>query len=193
MKVFVGLGNFEDKYTGTRHNVGKDFLIWFAQKNHFSDFEFDKYSNAKISKGNWKGEDVEIVLPETYMNLSGESVVKYLQSKSSLDDTRDRQISNLKPQNDLYVFHDDIDMNFGDVKIKEVESGSGGHNGIESIFQHLGRKNFKRVKFGIIPKRLFIGFKKPSRDKVSDFVLSKFSSAERDLLDDVYKKVESLI
>jgi peptidyl-tRNA hydrolase, PTH1 family len=180
MKVFVGLGNFEDRYLGTRHNVGRDFLIWFAKENHFSDFEFDKYSNAKISKGNWKGEEVEILLPESYMNLSGEAVSKFVNNK------------NIDIKN-LYVFHDDIDMNFGDVKIKEVESGSGGHNGIESIFQHLGRKDFKRVKFGIIPKRLFIGFKKPPRDKVSDFVLSKFSSSEKTQLEDIYKKVENII
>jgi peptidyl-tRNA hydrolase, PTH1 family len=180
MKVFVGLGNFEDKYTGTRHNVGRDFLIWFSVKNNFSSFEFDKYINTKISKGNWKGEEVEILLPENYMNLSGESVTKYVNNK------------NIDMKN-LYVFHDDIDMNFGDVKIKEVESGSGGHNGIESIFQHLGRKDFKRVKFGIIPKRLFIGFKKPPRDKVSDFVLSKFSATEKSQLEEIYKKSEGLI
>lgn len=183
MKIFVGLGNFEDKYTGTRHNVGKDFLIWFASENSFSEFEFDKYSNSKISKGKFKGEDVEIVLPETYMNLSGESVKKYLGNSEQRKE--DRQ--------DLYVFQDDIDMNFGEVKIKEASSGSGGHNGIESLFKHLGTQNFKRVKIGIIPKRFFLGFKKPAKDKVSDFVLSKFSASEKSALEEIYKKVEGLL
>lgn len=176
MKVFVGLGNFEDKYIGTRHNVGRDFLIWFAKENNFSDFEFDKYVNAKISRGNFGGEQIEIILPETYMNLSGESVKRYLEHVGN-----------------MYVFHDDIDMNFGEVKIKEAPSGSGGHNGIESLFKHLDTQDFKRVKIGIIPKRFFIGFKKPAKEKVSDFVLSKFSVNEKSNLEEIYKKVEGLL
>ena len=183
MKIFVGLGNFEDKYIGTRHNVGRDFLIWFAKENNFSDFEFDKYVNAKISKGNFGAEQIEIVLPETYMNVVGESVEKFLGSSEQRAESR----------NDLYVFHDDIDMNFGEVKIKEAPSGSGGHNGIESLFKHLETQDFKRVKIGIIPKRFFIGFKKPAKDKVSDFVLSKFSASEKTDLEGIYKKVEGLL
>lgn len=180
MKVFIGLGNFEDKYQGTRHNVGRDFLIWFALKNNFSDFEYDKYSKSDISKGNFNGEQIEIILPKTFMNLSGESVVNYFKNKEV-------------DFKNVFVFHDDIDMNFGEIKLKEVESGSGGHNGIESLFQNLGRKDFKRIKIGIIPKRLFIGFKKPSRDKVSDFVLSKFSFSEKNQLEEIYKKIEQLL
>lgn len=183
MKVFVGLGNYEDKYHGTRHNVGRDFLIWFADKNNFSEFQLDKYINAQISYGKFNNEEIEIVLPETYMNLSGEVVSKYFKSRQSTADS----------QQQIFVFHDDIDMNFGEVKLKEVESGSGGHNGIESLFKHLGRKDFKRVKIGIIPKRLFVGFKKPPREKVSDFVLSKFSSSEKTQLEEIYNKVENLI
>ena len=101
--------------------------------------------------------------------------------------------SAVENQENLYVFHDDIDMNFGEVKIKEVSSGSGGHNGIESLFEHLGTQDFKRVKIGIIPKRLFIGFKKPSKDKVADFVLSKFSIYERGELENIYKKVSNIL
>lgn len=180
MKVFIGLGNYEEKYKGTRHNVGRDFCIWFAEKNGFSNFEFDKYSNSKISYGIYKGQEIEIVLPETFMNLSGESVSKYLKEKDVT-------------ANDIFVFQDDIDMNFGEVKFKEGQSGSGGHNGIESLFQHLKIKDFNRIKIGIIPKRLFIGFKKPPREQVSNFVLSKFSSGERGKLDEVYGKIENLL
>jgi len=183
MKIFIGLGNYEEKYIGTRHNVGRDFLIWLAKKNAFSDFEFDKYSNSKISSGFVGGQEIEIVLPETYMNLSGESVKKYLGKRDKGEGNRE----------EIFVFHDDIDMNFGEVKLKEVESGSGGHNGIESLFKHLGRKDFKRIKIGIIPKRLFIGFKKPAREKIANFVLSKFSSSERSQLEDIYKKIETLL
>ena len=183
MKVFIGLGNFEDKYNGTRHNVGKDFCIWFAEKNGFSDFEMDKYSSSKISYGIYNGQEIEIVLPETYMNLSGESVKKYLEHRAQ----------STEPEKDLYVFHDDIDMNFGEVKLKETESGSGGHNGIESLFNHLKIKNFKRIKFGIIPKRLFLGFKKPERSQVTSFVLSKFSASERGKLEAIFQKAEGLL
>jgi PTH1 family peptidyl-tRNA hydrolase len=184
MKIFIGLGNFEDRYKGTRHNVGRDFCIWFAEKNGFSNFEKDKYSDSKISYGIYNGQEIEIVLPETYMNLSGESVAKYFAVKSEKGEVRSE---------DIYVFQDDIDLNFGEVKMKEKSSGSGGHNGIESLFQHLKTKDFKRIKIGIIPKRFFLGFKKPARDQVTSFVLSKFSSSERGKLDEVFEKTEKLL
>lgn len=180
MKVFIGLGNFGDKYIGTRHNVGRDFCVWFAEKNGFSDFEKDKYSNSKISYGIYNGQEIEVVLPETYMNLSGESVSKYLQNKEVTT-------------NDIFVFQDDIDMNFGEVKLKSGEGGSGGHNGIESLFKHLKVKGFNRVKFGIIPKKLFGGFQKPSREKVSNFVLNKFGVGERSRIKEVFEKAEGLL
>lgn len=183
MKIFIGLGNFEDRYKGTRHNVGRDFCIWFAEKNNFSDFNFDKFLNSKISYGIYNGQEIEIVLPETYMNLSGESVFKYL-ARSEKSEVRSE---------DIYVFQDDIDMNFGEVKLKEGESGSGGHNGIESLFNHLKIKNFNRIKIGIIPKKLFGGFQKPSRDKVSNFVLNKFGVGERGKMEEVFEKVEKLL
>lgn len=184
MKIFVGLGNFEKRYFGTRHNVGRDFLIWFAEKNNFSDFQLDKYVNAKIAFGKFKDGEIEIVLPETFMNLSGESVFKYLKARSEQQEVRSEN---------LYVFHDDVDMNFGEVKIKEAPSGSGGHNGVESLFKHLGNQDFKRVKIGIIPKRLFFGFQKPSKEKVADFVLKKFSASEKERLEEIFKKVESIL
>lgn len=180
MKIFVGLGNYEDRYKGTRHNIGRDFLIWFADKNNFSDFKYDKYSNSKISYGILNGKEIEIVLPETYMNLSGESISKYLKDKDVTVD-------------DIFVFQDDVDMNFGEVKLKEGEGGSGGHNGIKSLFDHLKRKDFKKVKIGIIPKKFFGGFKKPSREKVSDFVLSKFSVFEKGKMEEVFEKVEKVL
>jgi PTH1 family peptidyl-tRNA hydrolase len=183
MKIFIGLGNFEKKYTGSRHNVGRDFCIHFAKENDFSSFEEDKYIGAKISRGSLKGEDIEIVLPQTYMNLSGEVVKKYLEN-------REQGTGNSE---DMIVFHDDIDQNFGEVKLKEGESGSGGHNGIESLFSHLKTKNFKRLKIGIIPKRLFVGFKKPPREKVTNFVLGKFNASERNQLPDIYKKIEEIV
>jgi PTH1 family peptidyl-tRNA hydrolase len=182
MKVFIGLGNFEEKYQGTRHNVGRDFLLWFANRNNFSDFEFDKYSNIKKAYGIWNGQEIEIVLPETFMNVSGESIKKYLDSRQLTADSRQ-----------LFAFHDDIDSNFGEVKIKQGESGSGGHNGIESMFKHLKMRDFNRVKFGIIPKKLFGGFKKPSREKVSNFVLSKFGSGEQKQMESIFEKAENLL
>ena len=182
MKVFVGLGNFEDRYNGTRHNIGRDFCIWFAEKNGFSDFEFDKYSNSKISYGIYNGQEIEIILPENFMNVSGESVAKYLNSRQPTVDS-----------SQLYAFQDDLDMNFGEVKLKEGESGSGGHNGVESLFNHLKIKNFNRVKFGIIPKKLFGGFQKPAREKVTGFVLSKFGVGERGKLEEVFQKAEKLL
>ena len=79
MKILVGLGNFEDSYIGTRHNVGRDFCIWLMKKNKFSEFKKDSFLKALVSTGEINGEMYMLILPETYMNLSGITVKNIFQ------------------------------------------------------------------------------------------------------------------
>ncbi len=179
MKILVGLGNFEDKYIGTRHNVGRDFLIWFAQKHKFSDFKKDSFLKALVSTGDIKDEAYILILPETYMNLSGVTVKNIFQKWSGVQ------------KEDIVIIHDEIDVNFGEIKVS-TDKGHGGHNGIRSILDET-KQNFKRIRIGICPKTFLGGFKKPNKEQVADFVLKKFGMFERGEIEVIYIKAESQI
>ena len=179
MKILVGLGNIGEKYVNTRHNVGRDFLIWFAQKNNFSDFKKDSFLNALVSQGKIGEKNYILVLPETYMNLSGQTVKnifnKWTETKKE----------------DITIIHDDIDINFGEIKVSK-DAGHGGHNGVKSIQQET-KENFMRIRIGICPKTFLGTFKKPHKDDVADFVLKKFGMMERGDVEVIFKKVESVV
>jgi PTH1 family peptidyl-tRNA hydrolase len=179
MRILVGLGNFGEKYIGTRHNVGRDFLIWFAQKNNFSEFKKDSFLNALVSSGEFLNTPYVLVLPETYMNLSGQTVKNIFNKWSEV------------AKEDLVIIHDDIDINFKEIKISK-DSGHGGHNGVKSIQQDT-KENFMRIRIGICPKTLLGTYKKPHKDDVADFVLKKFGMMERGDIEGIFKKVEGMI
>lgn len=179
MKILVGLGNFGEKYVGTRHNIGRDFLIWFAQENNFSEFKKDAFLNALVSNGEYKGSPYVLILPETYMNLSGQTVRNIFNKWSEVT------------KENVAIIHDDIDINFGEIKVSR-DSGHGGHNGIKSIQQET-KENFSRIRVGICPKTFLGGFKKPHKDTVADFVLKKFGMLERGGIKEIFEKIESLI
>lgn len=179
MKFLVGLGNIGDKYVGTRHNVGRDFLIFMAKKHNFPLFKKDSFLNAQVTQGEIQGKKYTFILPETYMNLSGISV------KNIFDKWSETQ------KEDITIIHDDIDINFGELKVSK-DSGHGGHNGIKSIQQET-KQNFQRIRIGICPKTFFGGYKKPHKEQVADFVLKKFGMMERGEVETIYKKVEELV
>jgi PTH1 family peptidyl-tRNA hydrolase len=179
MKILVGLGNFGEKYVGTRHNVGRDFLIWFAKKNGFSEFRKDQFLNALVSEGSIGDKKYIFILPETYMNLSGGTVKNIFNKWNSV------------VKEDVLIIHDDIDINFGEIKVSK-DAGHGGHNGVKSIQQET-KENFRRLRIGICPKTFLGSFKKPHKDEVADFVLKKFGMMERGEIGGVYKRVENLI
>jgi PTH1 family peptidyl-tRNA hydrolase len=158
VKVMIGLGNPGKKYEDTRHNAG--FLAidkisekWAipTQQNKF---------RALVGEGRIDGEKVLLVKPQTYMNLSGESVAEVLKFYKLVPD-------------DLVVIYDDLDLPCGQLRLREKGS-AGGHNGIKSIIQHVGTQEFKRIKIGI-------GRPEPGRS-VSDYVLQPFSAAERSVI-----------
>ncbi len=153
MKIVVGLGNPGLEYQNTRHNIG--FMVLDKM---ISDFKFDKKFNALISKT----ESVIYVKPQTYMNLSGQAVAKIA------------HFYNIASSN-IIVVQDDIDMEFGKIKYKK-SSSDGGQNGIKSIIENLGTKDFPRVKIGI-GRSQFI--------PVHKYVLGKFDKVQMESIEQV--------
>ena len=117
MKIIVGLGNPDDKYKNTRHNIGRDFVESFRKKNKFEDWSHHKKSNSLISKGEFNGESVTLILPETYMNNSGKAVMEFVKTKKQAVET--------------LVIYDELDLGVGKLKLS-FNKNSGGHKGVES-------------------------------------------------------------
>jgi PTH1 family peptidyl-tRNA hydrolase len=168
MILIVGLGNPGKKYENTRHNVGFMVADQLKEDLNLADFDFDKKSNSFFSKNN----DLLIVKPDTYMNLSGQAV-NSLSSYYKIG------------EEDRIIIHDDIDLPIGEIKISK-DRGSAGHKGVESIIKNLGTKNFIRIRMGIKPKQ-----GKPK--KTEDFVLKKFEKEERVIINEVIlKSIEAI-
>lgn len=137
MKLIIGLGNYEDKYLFTRHNAGFMAVDFFVNENNQS-FKLDKKLKSYVAKFKISGEDVVVIKPTTYMNLSGEALIATMNFYKI-----DRK--------DILVVYDDIALDLGRVRFRN--SGSdGGHNGIKSIIKHLGSSEFDRLKIGIGPQ-----------------------------------------
>ncbi|CAM5778139.1 MULTISPECIES: aminoacyl-tRNA hydrolase [Brevibacillus] len=160
MKVIVGLGNPGKKYEDTRHNAG--FIAIDKINDKWGIPVVQNKFRALIGEGRIEGEKVLLVKPQTYMNLSGESIAEIL------------KFYKLTPE-DVVVIYDDLDLPPGQLRLREKGS-AGGHNGIKSLILHMGTQEFKRIKIGI-------GRPEPGRS-VSDYVLHPFSTAERPLIDE---------
>lgn len=166
MFIIVGLGNPTKEYDGTRHNVGFSVIDGIAEKYHIS-VETRKHM-AFIGKGVIEGQKVILVKPQTYMNLSGESV------RSIVD------FYKIDVESELIVIFDDISLDVGKIRIRSKGS-AGGHNGIKNIISHLGTQNFMRIKVGV--------GEKPKEYDLADYVLGHFSKAEQEQLTDSRKQV----
>lgn len=158
MKIIVGLGNPTDKYKGTRHNVGFSVINSIGDKYGIA--VDTKKHKAIIGKGIIEGEKVILAMPQTYMNLSGESVRELLDYyKCDMED--------------LIVIFDDISLDVGKLRIRKKGS-AGGHNGIKNIIAHTGTQEFTRIKVGV--------GEKPSRMDLADYVLGHFSKEEQPII-----------
>lgn len=165
MFYIVGLGNPGADYTNTRHNVGRLVLDAVRVCEHFPDWEHSKHANALCTEGVLGGEQVELLLPETFMNNSGQSVSYAVRKHGA------------KPE-DVIVLYDDVDLALGELKVSKGR-GSGGHNGVESIVNALGSKDFVRVRIGISPKSFWTGkTKRPTGEQMAKYVLGRFSKGE---------------
>lgn len=165
MYIVVGLGNPGSKYAHTRHNAGFEAIDRLADQYRIS-VENKKFQ-ALCGSGVIEGQKVLLVKPQTYMNLSGESV------RAACD------FYKIDPEEELIVLYDDISLAPGKLRIRKKGS-AGGHNGIKSIIQHLGTQVFKRVKIGV--------GEKPSGYDLADYVLGHFSKEEWTEMEDAFKR-----
>lgn len=172
MKIIIGLGNPGEKFTSTRHNVGFMIVDKIQENWNLSTWEFNKKFNSQIAKGNFNSQELLLVKPETFMNLSGDSV------RAILD------FYKLTPD-DIIVIHDDLDITLGKYKIA-TDSTSAGHNGVQDIIDKIGTKKFIRLRVGI-------GQEKDGaivcRLDAKDFVLQKFTQEELKTIEEVTIRV----
>ncbi len=170
MIILVGLGNHPKKYQNTRHNFG--FLMAdFIQSTHqFTTWRLDKKFKGEVAFGEINGQKAVLLKPHTLMNLSGESVQALI------------KFYKISPSG-FIVFSDDLDQEFGKLKLKN-NSSHGGQNGLRNIIQHLGTENFARLKFGI---------SNAERDRIpaGNFVLMNFSEAEKAKIPELLKQGET--
>lgn len=172
MKLIVGLGNPGSGYSGNRHNIGFVCLSHFAHRNGIS---LDKkQSLARTGQGKIDGETVVLARPQTYMNLSGQSVSRLLNKLK------------LSPD-DLIIIHDDLDLPLGKIRIRSG-GGSGGHNGIESVIGGLGSRDFVRIRIGIGRPP-----ESASEDEIINFVLSDFTPEEKKVMKKAVEEVANII
>jgi PTH1 family peptidyl-tRNA hydrolase len=152
----IGLGNPGPDYAETRHNVGFRVVELLAARAGGGRFSKHR-TNADVLEGRLSGRRVVFAKPRTYMNVSGGPVAGLAKYFSV-------------PLEDLVVVHDDLDLGFGVVRLKRG-GGEGGHNGLRSISSAVGTKDYLRVRFGI--------GRPPGRQDPADFVLKRFSGAEK--------------
>lgn len=159
MYLIVGLGNPGEKYAGNRHNVGFMLIDLLAE-----------YLGVDVRKAKFKGlygeavfEGQKLILlkPQTYMNSSGEAVRAF------------KEFYKIENEN-IIVISDDIDIDFGMVRVRKKGS-AGGHNGLKSIINHIGGQDFPRIKIAVN--------KKPDYMDLADFVLSNFTTSEKKVLE----------
>ncbi len=175
MFIFVGLGNPEPEYEGTRHNVGRFVLKLLAKKFDFSEWKEDIKIKALVAKGKIAGKGVSFVLPNNFMNNSGGSVAPLIESKKDLEK--------------LIIIYDDLDIPVGKIKISFNRS-SGGHNGVESVIKKVHSQEFARVRVGICPATPTGKMKKPVGEKaIIDFLMKEFRDVEITELKKVTKRI----
>ena len=164
MYLIVGLGNPTKQYEKTRHNIGFDVIDALADKYNISMTE--KKHKAICGKGAIEGQKVVLAKPQTFMNLSGESVVELL------------NFYKMDPETEMIVIYDDISLAPGNIRIRKKGS-AGGHNGIKNIIALTGTQNFLRIKVGV--------GEKPKDWDLADYVLGRFSTEDRKCVEEAMK------
>ena len=168
MFLFVGLGNKGTRYKYNRHNIGFLFIDYLVKKYNL--LKINNKLNSILYKGNILDYNIILSKPETMVNLSGESI---------------RLIKNFYKvkQNNIFVFHDELDLNLGKIKFK-FGGGSAGHNGIKNIDKNIGN-DYYRIRIGVN--------KKDNKCKPDKFVLSNFKNEEKILLNSKIEVVNNNI
>src|ERR1700742_101708 len=154
--LVVGLGNPGPRYETTRHNLG--FLVADILSDRIgSGFKVHKKSGAEVATGHLGGQSIVLAKPRCYMNESGRQVGPLAKFYSV-------------PAADVLIMHDELDIDFGQIRLK-LGGGEGGHNGLRSVANALGTRDFQRIRIGI--------GRPPGRKDPAAFVLENFTAAER--------------
>lgn len=162
MMIIAGLGNPDRKYEKTRHNVGFDVIDVMAERYQIP--VVTRKCRSLVGMGMIEGQKVMLVKPQTYMNLSGEAI-------RALAEYYEVPVEN------IIVFCDDINLDVGTLRVRGSGS-AGGHNGLKNIILQLATNEFKRIRIGV--------GKKPEGMDLADYVLSRFGSNERKILEETY-------
>ena len=170
MYIIVGLGNPERKYAGTRHNIG--FSAITAISDAYSISMDIKKHKALCGKGMIAGNKVLLAMPQTYMNLSGESVRELV------------DFYKIDPEEELIIIYDDIALAPGKLRVR-AKGSAGGHNGIKNIIAHLGTQQFSRIRIGV--------GEKPAGWDLADYVLGHFQKADRELVEEAMDRAVEAI
>jgi len=169
MKLIIGLGNPGKEYVWTRHNVGFMVIDQIVKDLKLSKLKLEEKRKAEITTSGNGRDKILLAKPQTFMNVSGEAVGALL------------RFYKIRPQN-LIVIVDDVNLELGDVRVREKGS-AGGHNGLKSIIETLGTNEFKRIRIGV-------GWDK--RIPMDKYVLGKFKVGERRLIAPAIKKAATL-
>ena len=161
LQLFVGLGNPDKKLLVTRHNVGFWFLDSLSKKLN-RDFVYSKKLDSDVFTNEYNNQEFTMMKPMSYINNSGIPIKKFIKNK------------NIEPEN-ILVIYDDIDLAVGKIRLK-YGGGSGGHNGLNSIVEQLGSKNFWRLRIGI--------GKPEDKNKTVEYVLGKPSKSDMEIIMD---------
>lgn len=170
MYVIVGLGNPKKEYINTRHNIGFDVIDMIAEE--FQINVITRKHRAIIGKGLINGQKVVLAKPQTYMNLSGESVRELVDYYKIDEETQ------------LLIIYDDVSLDVGKLRIR-IKGSAGGHNGMKSIISHLGHNVFERIKIGV--------GEKPKGYDLADYVLGQFTSQETKIMIECGKLVNEAV
>lgn len=164
MYIIAGLGNPTKEYDKTRHNVGFSVIDVLADQYNIDVSE--RKHKALCGRGAIEGQKVVLMKPQTFMNLSGESI------RAAVD------FYKVEPE-DIIIVYDDVSLEPGQLRIR-LKGSAGGHNGIKNIIAHLGTQEFPRIKVGVGAK--------PPRMDLAAYVLSRFSQGEQKLMDEAFKE-----
>jgi len=163
MYLIAGLGNPTKQYEHTRHNIGFDTITYLADHYHIS-MNTKKFQGI-CGSGYIEGQKVLLLMPQTYMNLSGQSV------------SEAASFYKLDPAAEVIVIYDDIALEPGNIRVRKKGS-AGGHNGIKNIIAHLGTQEFQRIRIGV--------GEKPKEYDLADYVLGRFSAEDRKLVEEAF-------
>jgi PTH1 family peptidyl-tRNA hydrolase len=168
MHIIIGLGNPTREYQATRHNIGFDVITRISDDYRIP-LDIKKHK-AICGKGYIEGEKVVLAQPQTYMNLSGESVRELV------------DFYKVNPE-EVIIIYDDISLAVGQLRLR-AKGSAGGHNGIKSIISHLGTQEFPRIKVGVGDK--------PKGWDLADYVLSRFNDEEQPRIREAIKMLRML-